>query len=138
MTTMTTLSRIATVRQRRWWATLAIIAFAFLSLRPACELWLAHRGDHFSAHHGAARETSVHWPLYAPDDSPCCATIERGLLAKASSSIVWRGELPKLLLAPFAAPAARSVANRSDQALIATVKPPGSAPFYMRSRRILR
>ena len=38
------------MRQRRWWVALAILALAFLSLRPACDVWLSHWSKHGGTH----------------------------------------------------------------------------------------
>jgi len=125
-------------RQRKWWAALAIVALAFLSLRPACDVWLSHWNKHEGAHHMAVHQTHVDAPAHAPDEPMCCATVEGGTLVKPSDAVVWGSDQAKpLAMAAFVQTALR-VAAPLLRTLTASVIPLGSLPFYVRSARILR
>ncbi|MEJ2173633.1 MAG: hypothetical protein P8Y76_01615 [bacterium] len=127
-----------TAHQRKWWAALAIVAFAFLSLRPACDVWLSHWDKHKGTHHVAAHQTQVHTPAHAPDEPLCCATVESGTLVKPSDAVVWRSDQEKPLATAAFVRTALWVAVPLLRTLTASVIPPGSPPFYVRSARILR
>ena len=134
------ISVVPTARQRRWWVALAIFALAFLSLRPACDLWLSHWSKHEIAHFGVAHAAGAHGhaPANAPDGLPCCATVDQGTLVKSFNAIAWRSWLNDV--AP-AAPVARTVLRVAvllSLSLTTSVIPPGNLPFYARSARILR
>lgn len=131
-----------TARQRRWWAALAIVALALLSLRPACDVWLSHwgKGDipHQALAHNAHSAATHEAPAHAPHDEPCCETIKGSTLVKPADMLQWRtaqGSAPVLLQSMRAAfPAATPLLH----ALTVSVIPPGSPPYYVRSARILR
>jgi len=123
-----------TRRKRKWWAALAIVALAFLSVRPACEVWLSHAKWHdvaqLSAMHAAvSHEAPAH-------DATCCASIEGAKFVKPADSV-----LPSVALTPAIALLARTalrVAVASLRTPTTSVIPPGNPPFYARSARILR
>jgi len=125
------------VRQRKWLATFALVALAFLSLRPACDVWLSHWGKHGSAHHVTAHQASTLAEPHSPVEPVCCATIEDGGLVKPSDMVSWGADPAKTTVALFLqlvpAPAAQL-----HSLLTASVRPPGNASFYERSARILR
>jgi len=125
-------------RQRKWWAALAIVALAFLSLRPACDVWLSHWDNHEGAHHVAAHQTDVHAPAHAPDEPLCCATVESATLVKPADGVVWGFDQAKLLPTAAFVQTALRVAAPLLRTLTGSVIPPGNPPFYVRSARILR
>ena len=129
-----------TARQRRWWAALAIFALAFLSLRPACDVWLSHWSNHEAAHVGVAgiADAHVHAPAHAPSEPLCCTSIENSSLVKPFDAIAWRSG-PSDSAVAFSVP--RTVVRAVVPlflSLTASVIPPGSPPYYARSARILR
>ncbi|KPK08734.1 MAG: hypothetical protein AMJ64_02715 [Betaproteobacteria bacterium SG8_39] len=113
-----------------------------MSLRPACDVWLSHWGKSDVPHHALAHnahDASTHEaPAQAPHDEPCCESIGGSALVKPADVLPWRtgqGSAPVLLQSMRAAlPAAMPLLH----ALTASVIPPGSPPFYVRSTRILR
>jgi hypothetical protein len=127
-------------RSRRWWTALAIVALAFLSLRPACEVWLSHWAKHGSAQHALAHSAAPHGvaPVHESHDVPCCARIEGAALVKPLALPIPSAEQPKSLAFPVLVATALQVAAPLLHALTASVIPPGSPPFYVRSARILR
>lgn len=127
-----------TARQRRWWAGLAIVALAFLSLRPACDVWLSHWDKHKVAHHAMAHQSDASAPAHEPHEPMCCTSIESGALVKSADMVVPRGEQAKPPVATLFTQTAFRVAAPLLQSLTASVIPPGSPPFYVRSARILR
>lgn len=125
-------------RRRKWWVAFAIVALAFLSLRPACEVWLSHAKGHdvvqLSALHAAVGHEA---PAHAPHDTACCASIEGATLVKPGDTLVLRiAQIPDA--AALNAQAVLRVAVPPLHALSASVIPPGIASFYVRSARILR
>lgn len=126
-------------RQRRWWAALAIVALALLSLRPACEAWLAHWSMGNEGHHAAAVHGHVHSaPTQSPHDEPCCGSVEAYALVKPADMLPWRtAQAPSVAILQSMRAALWAAAPRLH-ALTASVIPPGSPPFYVRSTRILR
>lgn len=125
-------------RRRKWWTAFAIVALTFLSLRPACEIWLSHAKGHdvfqLPAVHAAVAHEA---PAHAPHDSACCASIEGATLVKPADALVLRiAQIPAA--ATLNAQAVLRVAVPSLHALSASVIPPGIASFYVRSARILR
>ena len=132
------ISMSVTVRQRKWWATLAIVALAFLSLRPACEVWLSHAKEHAIGLRAAVHAARAHEaPVHEPHDTACCASIEGAALVKPADML-----LPRIAQNPPAAPlsvqSALWIAVPLLHALTASVIPPGNPPFHVRSARILR
>lgn len=126
------------MRRRKWWAAFAIAALAFLSLRPACEVWLSHAKGHgvvqLSAVHAAVAHEA---PAHAPHDTACCASIEGATLVKPADTLVLRiAQIPAA--ATLSSQSVLRVAATSLRALSASVVPPGIASFYVRSARILR
>jgi len=123
---------------REMFLALALIAAAFLLLRPACELWFAHVGA------DAAWAYSDAVALGAPNADgsastvQCCANVSAGdfvlpLLALTGSSQLKQG-FPVATLAAVASVGATAV--RKLQWLRA---PPRSLrSFYVRSSRIAR
>ena len=70
-------------RRRSWWAALAIVALALLSLRPACEAWLSHWAMGNEGHHAAAVHGHVHSaPAHASHEDLCCGSLEAFALAR--------------------------------------------------------
>jgi len=142
MSAIGVISVTPTARQRRWWAALAIVALALLSLRPACDVWLSHWGRGDAPHHALAlnaHNAATHEaPAHAPHDEACCESIEGSALVKPADMLQWRtaqGSAPVLLQSMRAA---FPVATLLLHALTASVIPPGNPPFYVRSTRILR
>jgi hypothetical protein len=127
-------------RSRRGWAALAVVALAFLSLRPACEVWLSHWAEHGGTGHAAAHRAVTYEaaPAHEPHDALCCTRIQGVALVKPLALAVPSAEQPKSLAFPALAASALRVATPLLQALTASVIPPGSPPFYVRSARILR
>jgi len=128
-----------TARQRKWWAALAIVALAMLSLRPACEAWLSHWSMGNGGQHAAAVHGHVHSaPAQSPHEEACCGSIEAHALVKPADLLPWQTaqtpSVPILLSMRSAFPVAAPLLH----ALTASVIPPGNAPFYVRSARILR
>ena len=134
---MSVISVSPTVRQRRWWSAFALVALAFLSLRPACDVWLPHWDKHKGAHHGTAHESSAQAISHVPTEPMCCATIEDGGLVKPSGMVVWRVDPSKTTVAHLTQ-SAPAPAGQLVSLLTASVRPPGNASFYERSARILR
>jgi hypothetical protein len=128
----------STARQRKWWAALAIVALAFLSLRPACDVWLSHWDKHDGTHHATARQNDASPPAHAPHEPMCCATIESGMVVKPSDAVLWGSDQAKLLATDAFVQTALRVAAPLLRTLTASVIPPGSPPYYVRSARILR
>ena len=126
------------MRQRRWWVALAILALAFLSLRPACDVWLSHWSKHGGTHAATAHSMQAHAPAHAPDEPGCCATIESRTLVNAFDAMAWQSGPSKLAAASLAVPMPIKVALALVLSLTASVIPPGNPPFYARSARILR
>jgi len=125
-------------RQRRWWVALAIFAFAFLSLRPACEAWLAHWSAHAGQHSLLTHAVGARAPEHAPGGPVCCATIESRSVISAFDALTLQSGPGKLAAASLAVLALRKANIPSSLSLTASVIPPGSPPFYVRSARILR
>jgi len=134
---MNVISLSPTARQRKWWAAVALVALGFLSLRPACDVWLSHWDKHQDAHHVTAHQTSTQAGAHSPAKPVCCATIEDGGLVKPSDMVVWRVDPPKTTLA-LLSQSAPAPARLLHSLLTASVRPPGNASFYVRSVRILR
>ena len=139
MSATAVLSVRPSARHRKWWAALAIVALALLSLRPACEAWLSHWSMGNEGHHAAAVHAHSHGaPAGSPHDEPCCGSVEGYALVKPADMLPWQSAQPpsvailQSLRVTF--PAAASLVH----ALTASVIPPGSPPFYVRSARILR
>ena len=134
---MGVISVIPTVRQRRWWSAFALVALAFLSLRPACDVWLSHWDMHKGTHHAATHQVGTQAISHAPTEPLCCATIEDGGLVKPSDMVSRSPDPSQTTVALFSqfvpAPAAQL-----HSLLTASVRPPGNASFYERSARILR
>jgi hypothetical protein len=129
-------------RSRRWWAALALVALAFVSLRPACDVWLSHWAKHDGMLHSVAQRVVTHVtheaPAHETHDTPCCASIERGALVKPSDVAIVGAEQPHSPGSPFFTVTALRIAAPLLHALTASVIPLGSPPFYVRSARILR
>ena len=134
---MSVISLSPTARQRKWWAAFALVALAFLSLRPACDVWLSHWDKHEGAHHVTAYESSAQAISHAPTEPMCCATIEDGGLAKPSDMVVWRVD-PSKTTVSLLSQSASAPARQPHSLLTASARPPGNASFYVRSARILR
>lgn len=117
---------------------LALIAAAFLLLRPACELWFAHIGAHAASAYTEAAVLSAPNGDGSASTVRCCASVSAGdfvlpLLALAGSSQAKQGFLAATLAAVAAVGA---TAVRRLQWLRA---PPRSLrSFYLRSSRIAR
>ena len=127
-----------TARQRKWWAALALVAITFLSLRPACEVWLSHWGHHEGGHAFAAHQTHAAPSGHAPVEPACCATIEKGGLLKPADMVIGRADQSKAPAVVFVARIAMAEVARIVHALTTSVRPLGSPPFHVRSARILR
>jgi hypothetical protein len=126
-----------TARHRRWWAAFALVALAFLSLRPACDVWLSHWDKHTGAHHVTTHQVGAQAISHAPTEPLCCATIEDGGLVKPFDMVAWGADPSKATVAIFSQfVLAPTVPMYS--LLTASVRPPGNASFYVRSARILR
>jgi len=123
-----------TARQRRWWVALAIFALAFLSLRPACEAWLAHWNAHAGQHSVSTHAVGAH----SSGDPACCATIESRSVISAFDALTLQSGPGKLAAASLAVLALGKATVAASLSLTASVIPPGSPPFYARSARILR
>lgn len=135
----------AMVRRRKWWAVLAIVALGFLSLRPACELWLGHAAEHHAALHASAHDAvgsgasghAQHAPQ-PPHDAACCASIASATLVKPADAATLRtAQKASSAVLAFTQTALR-IAAPMLHALTDSVIPPGNPPFYARSSRILR
>ena len=128
-----------TARQRTWWAVIGIVAFAFLSLRPACDIWMSHWTKHDSPPHPDVHVAVAHEVVaHASHDEPCCAKIKGSALVKPTDTIVSRGERAKAPAYVVFVRTAPRVAMSLLRSLGASVIPPGNLPFYERSARILR
>jgi hypothetical protein len=123
---------------RKWWVALAIVAFAFLSLRPACELWLSHTAKHDASLHASTLSAVAHGVSHPAHDDFCCASVQTGALVKFPDVVSWRtvqGELPAISV--YAGTVFRAVTPLL-RVLTISVNPPGNHSFYERSARILR
>jgi len=128
-----------TVRERKWWAALALVALAFVSLRPACDVWLSHWAKRDGALHSVAHNVVAHEaPAHETHDTPCCASIEGGALVKPSDVAVLGAKQPQSPAYFFVTSTALRIATPLLHALTASVTPLGSPPFHVRSARILR
>jgi hypothetical protein len=127
-----------TARQRKWWVALALVAITFLSLRPACEVWLSHRGHHQGAHVFGAHLADAAVPAHAPAEPACCATIEKGGLVKPADMLIARPGESKAPVVVLVARNAMTAVGRLVHILTTSVRPLGSPPFHVRSARILR
>lgn len=126
-------------RSRKWWAALALVALAFVSLRPACDVWLSHWAKHDATLHSVAHSVVTHEsPAHQTHDTPCCASIEASALVKPADIAALGAEQLKSPALPFFAAAVLRIATPLLHALTASVIPPGSPPFHVRSARILR
>ena len=139
MSAMGIFSVYPTARQRRWWVALAIVALALLSLRPACEAWLSHwsmgnGGQHAAAVHGHVHSATAH----APHEEPCCGSIEAFALVKPADMLPSQTKQTPSVAILKSVRAVLPAAAPLLHALTASVIPPGSLPFYVRSTRILR
>lgn len=128
-----------TARGRKGWAILAIVALAFLSLRPACDVLLSHwGGKDGSAHAAAVLAFGGHESNGAPHDVPCCASIEGAKLVKPADSAVPKSDPKNLQPAFFTVRVLAAAATSLRSRLSISVVPPGISSFYERSARILR
>jgi hypothetical protein len=128
-----------TARQRRWWAALAIVALAMLSLRPACEAWLSHWSMGNGGQHAAAVHGHVHSaPAQSPHEEACCGSIEAYALVKPADMLPGQTAKTPSVAILQSLRAAFPAATPLLHALTASVIPPGNPPFYVRSTRILR
>lgn len=134
---MSVISLSPTARQRKWWAAFALVALGFLSLRPACDVWLSHWDKHRNAHHVTAHQASTQAGAHSSAEPVCCASIEDGGLVKPFDVVVWRVDPSKTTLA-YLTQSAPAPAGQLLSLLTASVRPPGNASFYVRSARILR
>ena len=125
---------------RTGWAALAIVAFGFLLLRPACEAWLSHSGGHGGSLHAAEMAVQLgDGSGHAPHDVGCCASINASTLVAPADSALGRSAQGKVQIAPLIARALTTpVATSLRRSLSAFVVPPGVPSFYERSARILR
>jgi len=76
--------------------------------------------------------------MHESHDVPCCARIGGAALVKPSDLTILSAEQPKSLAFPVLIATTLRVATPLLHALAASVIPPGSPPFYVRSARILR
>lgn len=125
---------------RKWWAALAIVALAFLALRPACEVWLSHWDGHGGSAHAAVTAVSAaNVSPHGSHDVPCCSSITSSSLVAPADSVLARfgqDKVPPAML--FAWTVTVPVATYVRRSLSAFVAPPGVPSFYERSARILR
>jgi len=135
MSAIGAISMSATMRSRKWWVALALLALAFMSMRPACEAWLSHGGADLGAAQALVVATQ---DSHAPHDAACCAGIEDSKLVKPADYVLTSTARDAPVFAPYVAWVSGAATQWLRRAPRAAVIPPGIASFYERSARILR